>query len=195
MREKACERKSQEKSGRSLGGATRNQKSTATFSNIHPSRPTPTLQPVQRSLFRQLNARLQENHHTTHHHHQKKGHAARGSEYERFPAYENHQVRRNHLASKSLPHVMAGHRGFAHLPWKWVPREPPAKDGNESFTTLFVDGLHFGMAKEWLLDKFSECGRVKDVFISSKVRKNCGDAFGFVRYGKKRKRLWMPLIG
>lgn len=49
-------------------------------------------------------------------------------------------------------------------------------------TSVFVDHLPRGISPEWLRDLFSEYGRVEDVFVSKKVRKQCSDAFGFVRF-------------
>ncbi|CAO2814239.1 unnamed protein product [Amaranthus hypochondriacus] len=85
-----------------------------------------------------------------------------------------------------------GNRGKTRFQWQRGPREPPVvADGrqHESPTTLFVDNLHHGMAKEWLWDIFLEYGTVEDVFVSRKIRKNKREAFGFVRYKKKKQAL------
>ncbi|CAO2824891.1 unnamed protein product [Amaranthus hypochondriacus] len=87
------------------------------------------------------------------------------------------------------PSFVSGHRGFAHLPWRRVPREPAVRRDGQSLSTVFVDGLHVNMAKEWLHDLFSEYGRVRDVYIASKIRKYSKDGFGFVRYNKKVEAL------
>lgn len=49
-------------------------------------------------------------------------------------------------------------------------------------TTLFVDGLPQGIAREWLLDVFAQYGRIEDVYISRKKRTSNKNAFGFVRF-------------
>lgn len=70
-----------------------------------------------------------------------------------------------------------------------MPREPTKGMNVQKWTTVFVDGLHIKMAKEWLHDTFSEYGKVRDVYIASKVRKTNKDGFGFVRYERKEEAL------
>lgn len=173
---KLRERESKEK----RGGARRIGKDVSAFSKTrHRSRPTPSNLLVQRSLKRHGYGDFQDSHHNSHHGHRQFQNSARNLQ----------QVREYPSFSRSSPVDRLGHRGFAHLPRRWVPREPPSRGENQVVTTVFVDGLHMGMAKEWLFDKFSEVGRVRDVYVSSKVRKYSRDAFGFVRYGKKAEAL------
>ncbi|CAO2837916.1 unnamed protein product [Amaranthus hypochondriacus] len=105
--------------------------------------------------------------------------------------YSNHPLKRQRRSEQQTPTTVTdyGHRGFAHLSWRRVPREPPVTVEDDKLFSVFVDGLHEHMAKQWLVDVFSECGRVKDAFISAKKRKFSKDGFGFVRFGRKVEAL------
>lgn len=85
-----------------------------------------------------------------------------------------------------------GNRGTTRFQWQRGPREPPEPNGGRQKgtpTTVFVDNLHQHMAREWLLDVFSEYGKVEDIYISKKIRETKRDAFGFVRYRRKLEAL------
>ncbi|CAO2821105.1 unnamed protein product [Amaranthus hypochondriacus] len=179
MREKVSVRRSSEKRDVAIGI----QKDATTFSKSQRSRPTTGQQLVQQS---QQGLRI-DNPSLTHHNIRYHGlqHPQNARRPPRTVQQVNHSVK--FASSRFTSFDRAGHRGFAHLPWRWVPREPTLRDVNPHVTTVFVDGLHMGMAKEWLFDMFSEYGRVMDVYISSKLRKYSKDAFGFVRYAKKEE--------
>ncbi|CAO2827574.1 unnamed protein product [Amaranthus hypochondriacus] len=86
------------------------------------------------------------------------------------------------------PPTSAGcHRGFAHPSRRWVPREPLRQ--NHGSTTLFVDSLPIGTSRDWVHGFFSGVGKVVDVYISRKPRKNYTLAFGFVRFKWKQDAL------
>ncbi|CAO2827368.1 unnamed protein product [Amaranthus hypochondriacus] len=85
-----------------------------------------------------------------------------------------------HHHTWSSPTSAGGHRGFAHPSRRWVPREPPRS--NHGSTTLFVDSLPVGTSRDWVHGFFSGIGKVVDVYVSRKPRKNYNLAFGFVRF-------------
>ncbi|CAO2817616.1 unnamed protein product [Amaranthus hypochondriacus] len=59
----------------------------------------------------------------------------------------------------------------------WQQRKQP--------TSLFVDFLPFGISRTWIHGLFSGAGKLVDVYISKKQRKNNNIAFGFVRYQRR----------
>ena len=51
--------------------------------------------------------------------------------------------------------------------------------------TVFVDNLPASMSKSWLWQLFSYEGKVVDIFLSQKKRKNSKQPFAFVRFVKR----------
>ncbi|CAO2841488.1 unnamed protein product [Amaranthus hypochondriacus] len=157
--------------------AGRRRKDRSFFQNFHGSWPSfrhpssqrfPTVPRKDKYLF---------------HHHREQQLGATDNNHG-FNPHPHHQHRH-----RSPENTRAGHRGFSRLPWRSVPREPPLLEvggRNGSPTTLFVDNLPHGMAREWLSDIFAEFGRVEDVYISKKVRKSKKDDFAFVRFRRWR---------
>ena len=82
-----------------------------------------------------------------------------------------------------------GNRRVPSLHWMSGLREPQqtsATEQNKSIS-LFVDSIPQGLATSWLRRRFERCGKVIDVFISAKTRKNNKNLFGFVRYGSTKE--------
>ena len=77
-----------------------------------------------------------------------------------------------------------GHRGAPSLHWRSGLRESTHTSDRyeEKTVSLFVDNIPKGVDRSWFRRVFEDCGKVRDVFISSKTRKNRKDGFGFVRY-------------
>ena len=79
---------------------------------------------------------------------------------------------------------LKGNRGAPSFQWRSGLREPnqiSARRQNAS-VTLFVDNFTKGMTTATLRNHFQRCGKVVDLFISTKIRKYCNVWFGFVRY-------------
>ena len=77
-----------------------------------------------------------------------------------------------------------GNRGAPSLLWRSGLREPikTSARGQSTIVTLFVDNIPRTLATSWLRHLFRRCGKVVDLFISTKVRKSNKNGFGFVRY-------------
>ncbi|CAO2836340.1 unnamed protein product [Amaranthus hypochondriacus] len=183
MREKVRVRVSHE---RNDGALWNSQRTLHTVERNCGSRPTPHPWPYQRS-FHGHRSDLRQN---SRYFQNSKFHG-HPQQHSKQPHFHDHRTRATVPSEnpRNNSTTVHGHRGFARLPWRWVPREPPLVEETESLTTVFVDGIQGNMAKEWLGDLFSEFGRVMDVYISSKTRRHRRDAFGFVRYGKKTEAL------
>ncbi|CAO2826367.1 unnamed protein product [Amaranthus hypochondriacus] len=79
----------------------------------------------------------------------------------------------------------AGNRGFTLHRWWRGPREPTfpsAVTKHGGVVSLFLDGIPRKASRFNLLRIFSKVGVVADIYISTKLRKNRPDYFGFVRF-------------
>ena len=76
-------------------------------------------------------------------------------------------------------------RGVPSLQWRSGLRESKQTSVRHRISTvsLFIDNLPKGLARAWLRGLFERCGKVIDLFISTKLRPSKDVSFGFVRYG------------
>lgn len=101
--------------------------------------------------------------------------------------FQNSNTHRH--AIRQVPGAMVGHRGVSRHQWWRGPREPPPSGPSlrsRMVVTLFVDGISNAITLPEIRKLFESEGRVADVYISGKKRKNKEDSFGFVRFYHER---------
>ncbi|CAO2834768.1 unnamed protein product [Amaranthus hypochondriacus] len=101
--------------------------------------------------------------------------------------FQNSNTHRH--ANRQVSGALVGHRGVSRHHWWRGPREPPPSEPSlysRTVVTLFVDGISNAITLPEIRKLFEFEGRVADVYISGKKRKNKEDNFGFVRFYHER---------
>ncbi|CAO2825319.1 unnamed protein product [Amaranthus hypochondriacus] len=94
--------------------------------------------------------------------------------------------RRQQTKRRPVAGVSGGHRGEPRHPWWRGPRElPPSERGQ--LISLFIEGIPHESSIVDLRKLFEQYGKVRDIYISGKKRKNTESSFGFVRYENREE--------
>ena len=104
-------------------------------------------------------------------------------------ASSNHRYRYNNEVYRGMKSDWQDDKERNRGRCRWlaeVSKERYFRNVEENYYTIIIDNLPISMLKSWLSQLFSFEGRIVDIYIATKRRRNSSMPFAFVHFSERR---------